>query len=215
MIQIETWFPIHMGHVVNPFHKEIEDELTQQCLKIKKSYKKEFEEYRDFSSSYSQGPALDWFRFQDASSYSLLEDQKFNRINNWIDDQVNEYAEQLAFYKKLKCVEGWFNIYEKYDYAGYHVHPPNVVSCVYFLNCEEETAGKLIFKNNNDAQGVFSSRAKSPITSVVSHNPTPGKLVIFSSDLEHCAQQHLTDDLRITLAYNHTTENDVEKRVKK
>ena len=46
MVQIDQWFPIHVGWILNPFHKEIEDELTQQCLKIKKSHKKDFEEFR-------------------------------------------------------------------------------------------------------------------------------------------------------------------------
>ena len=51
MNEIQEWFPIHIGHAFNPFHKEIEDELTQQCLKIKSSYKKDFEEFRKVSST--------------------------------------------------------------------------------------------------------------------------------------------------------------------
>ena len=46
--------------------------------------------------------------------------------------------EKLAFFKKLKCVGGWFNVYEKYEFTDYHDHRPNTLSCVYFLNCEEE-----------------------------------------------------------------------------
>ena len=40
--------------------------------------------------------------------------------------------------------------------------------------------------------------------SYMCYNPDPGKLVIFSSTLDHAVQQHNTDDLRITLAYNYT-----------
>ena len=110
---------------------------------------------------------------------------------------------------ELNRTEGWFNIFEKYEYSGYHDHRPCVLSCVYFLNCEEKSA-KLLIRNTHDDLVHYAE-----IPSIIYHHPIPGKLVIFSSDLEHCAQQHLTDDLRITLAYNHTTENDVEKRVKK
>ena len=197
MMQIEQWFPIHIGHVFNPFHKKIEDKLTQQCLKIKSSYKKDFKEFRKERND-SQSPALDWFHFQDKSPYNLLEDQKFNRLHSWVDDQINIYAEKLEICKelRLKCVGGWFNVYEKYEHADCHRHPGNVFSCVYFLNCEENTGAKLLFKSGRSGKSYVED-------SLVSHNPFPGKLVIFSSYLDHAVQQHNTDNLRITLAYNY------------
>ena len=207
-MQIEQWFPVHIGYVHNPFHKEIEDELTQQCLEIKKFYKKDFEEYRkEKINSPSSSPLLDWFHFQAwlqiTNSYRLLEDQKFNKLHNWIDDQVHEYTEKLIYKKKLKCVDGWFNVYEKYEYADYHNHIPSILSCVYFLNGEEEGGAKLLIRNKNDEPVNYSGRAAS-MFSVMYHNPLPGKLVLFSSHLEHSVQQHNTDNLRITLAYNYT-----------
>ena len=199
MIQIDQWFPIHIGCVINPFHEEIENELTQQCVNIKKSYKKDFEKYRkkDEIKNSSQSPLLDWLYFQQNSPYNLLEDQKFNRLHNWIDDQIGEYTEKLKFKRKVKCSEGWFNVYEKYEYADYHSHIPNILSCVYFLNCEEKGA-KLLIRNKNDALVYHCD-----IVSIIYHHPIPGKLVIFSSHLEHAVQQHNTDNLRITLAYNY------------
>ena len=204
MIQIEEWFPVHVGYVFNPFHKEIEDELTQRCLKIKKSYKKDFEEYRkiDGIKNSSLSPLLDWFHFQDRASYRLLKDQKFNRLHNWIDDQIREYTEELKFKRNPKCIEGWFNVYEKYEYADYHNHIPFIVSCVYFLNCEEEDGAKLLIRNKND-EPVNYSNISASMFSLMYHEPTPGKLVIFLSHLEHAVQQHNTDNLRITLAYNY------------
>ena len=204
MMQIEQWFPIHIGHVFNPFHKKIEDKLTQQCLKIKSSYKKDFKEFRKERND-SQSPALDWFHFQDKSPYKLLEDQKFNRLHNWIDDQVKNMTERMAIGKEIKCSQGWFNSYEKYEYTEYHHHRPNILSCVYFLN-SEETGAKLLIKNNSagdDLAAYCDTPAEYPVVSYMYHDPTPGKLVIFPSYLEHAVQQHNTDDLRITLAYNY------------
>ena len=133
-LNIEQWFPIHIGYVFNPFHKEIEDDLTQVCLQTKKFYKKQFDNYVK-ESDISSSPLLDWYQFQkQKTSYRLLEDQKFTRLHDWIDDQINLYIEQLEFTTgKLKCNEGWFNVYEKYEFTDYHNHIPNVVSCVYFL----------------------------------------------------------------------------------
>ena len=214
-MQIEQWFPIHIGFAHNPFHKEIEDELTRQCVKIKKSYKKDFEEFRKISmKNDSQSPLLDWFKFQSNGSYKLLEDQKFDKLHNWIDNQIREFAETLGFVDKLKCEAGWFNIYEKYEYADYHHHRPSALSCVYFLNCEENAGAKLFIRNSNDALIHYcddpnfdangpNSTTKSSIIPLMYHDPFPGKLVVFSSHLEHAVQQHNTDNLRITLSYNY------------
>ena len=201
-MQIDQWFPIHIGQALNPFHKEIEDELTQECLKIKKSYKKDFEKFKKFrkedNNDCSPSALLSWFHFQRDADYKLLEDQKFNRLHSWIDDQINIYAEKLEVCKEggLKCVDGWFNVYEKYEHADFHAHFGNVLSCVYFLNCEENAGAKLLFKSGRSGKSYVED-------SLVSYNPFPGKLVIFSSYLDHAVQQHNTDNLRITLAYNY------------
>jgi len=201
-MQIEQWFPIHIGYAHNPFHKEIEDELTQQCLKIKKSCKGDFEKFMKEDVT-APSSLQQWYRFTAIKlSYQLLKDQKFSRLHSWIDDQINEYTEKLRFFKKLKCVEGWFNVYEKYEFTDYHDHRPNILSCVYFLNCEEEAGAKLLIRNNHDDLIVHCESG--PVISSMYHNPFPGKLVVFSSDTEHAVQQHNTDNLRITLAYNYT-----------
>ena len=203
IIKIEQWFPIHIGYVYNPFHKEIEDDLTQQCLKIKKTYKKDSDQFqKEEFNNLSSSPLLNWYQFQKHKiSYMLLKDQKFSRLHDWIDDQINLYIEQLEFTTgKLKCNEGWFNVYEKYEFTDYHNHIPNVVSCVYFLNCTEpNSAAKLLIKNKSSND--YSSYSKL-FPSYMCYNQDPGKLVIFSSTLDHAVQQHNTDDLRITLAYN-------------
>ena len=205
MIQIEQWFPIHIGCSINPFHKEIEDELTQRCLELKELFKEDFEKYKkDEANSTLSSPLTSWFNFQDQkSSYDMMRDQKFDRLHNWIDNQIAEFTEKLVFRKKLNCTDGWFNFYEKYDFQDYHHHRPNALACVYFLNCKEEAGAKLLIKNTNDALTDWCNPAESSVIPLMYHNPFPGKLVIFSGYLEHAVQQHNTDDLRISLAYNY------------
>ena len=209
MVHIEQWFPIHIGYVYNPFHKEIEDELTQLCLERKNSSEKVFEEFRkERRESTSGSPTQAWFLYQinhPSYDYDLKEDQKFRRLHNWIDDQVKNMTERMAIGKEIKCSQGWFNSYEKYEYTEYHHHRPNILSCVYFLN-SEETGAKLLIKNNSagdDLAAYCDTPAEYPLVSYMYHDPTPGKLVIFPAYLEHAVQQHNTDDLRITLAYNY------------
>ena len=125
--------------------------------------------------------------------------------NNKIDDQIEEYANTFSITTstlEMKCVDGWFNVLEKYDFQDYHTHRPNILSCVYFLNCEEEAGAKLLFRNTNDFLVDYCS-SESSLLPLIFHQPFPGKLVIFSSHLEHAVQQQNTNNTRITLAYNY------------
>ena len=125
-------------------------------------------------------------------------------------------AESVSLSKEIYCAQGWFNSYEKYDYTEYHNHSPCIFSCVYFLNCEEETGAKLLIKNNNDSGGlanICKTPALTPVVSFMYHNPFPGKLVIFPSYLDHAVQQKNTDNLRMTLAYNYNLVSEKEKKI--
>ena len=203
IMKIEQWFPIHIGYVYNPFHKEIEDDLTQQCLKIKKTYKKDSDQFqKEEFNNLSSSQLLNWYQFQKHKiSYMLLKDQKFSRLHDWIDSQINIYTKQLKFtVSELKCNEGWFNVYEKHEFTDYHNHAPNAVSCVYFLNCTNPQSGaKLLVKNNHEDLTAYTDL----VPSYICYDPNPGKLVVFSSYLDHGVQQHNTNDLRITLSYNY------------
>ncbi len=217
MIQIEHWFPIYIGYAHNPFHKEIEKELTELCLERKKSAKEDYEKFRKEKKETIPGsPTREWYGYQQNTSYQILKDQKFSRLHNWIDVQVKEVAESVSLSKEIYCAQGWFNSYEKYDYTEYHNHSPSIFSCVYFLNCEEETGAKLLIKNNNDSGGlanICKTPALTPVVSFMYHNPFPGKLVIFPSYLDHAVQQKNTDNLRMTLAYNYNLVSEKEKKI--
>ena len=39
-VTIDQVFPAHIGYVFNPHHNEIEKELTDHCLELKKTVKK-------------------------------------------------------------------------------------------------------------------------------------------------------------------------------
>ena len=134
MIRIEHWFPTYISYVHNPFHKEIEKELTKLCLERKKTTKENYEKFRkEKKESIPGSPTREWYVYQQNTSYQILEDQKFRRLHNWIDVQVKEVAESVSLSKKIYCAQGWFNTYEKYDYTEYHNHNPSIFSCVYFL----------------------------------------------------------------------------------
>tara|TARA_R100000656_G_scaffold114111_1_gene86448 strand:+ start:2931 stop:3518 length:588 start_codon:yes stop_codon:yes gene_type:complete len=179
-VEIESFFPEYVGYIFNPFHKEIEDSLSQHCLKL----------YNKKKQNWISGGS-----FKLKETYNILKDSKFDKLNNWIDESVKDFSSQLSFFIPLKCMEGWFNIYNKNDFQMYHDHRPMIVSCVYFLQCKKEGA-PLFFMNDRELQ-LYTPQGG------IQHSPVPGKLVIFSSYIGHGVGKHEDDSPRVTLAHNY------------
>ena len=123
MMQIEQWFPIHIGYVHNPFHKEIEDELTQRCLEVKELLREDFEKgVKEDTNNTNSSPLTTWYNFQARSSYEILKDQKFSRLHNWIDDQVGEFTEKFHNFRNAICKNRIIAIEELFEnrhFIGY------------------------------------------------------------------------------------------------
>jgi len=183
---IEQFFPIHVGYANNPFHDELEKQLIDHCLNLKNTVKKGGHGWISDST------------YNTCGTYNILEDKKFERLNNWVHENVESFADSLNFRIKPKCSEGWFNIYKKYDYQEYHCHKPYIISCTYFLKSNMDKPSKIFFKNDRELLSYSRN-----LQSDVWHKPEPGKLVIFGSYVEHAVEQNKSDDLRIALAYNY------------
>jgi len=182
---IEQFFPIHVGYAFNPFHGEIEEELINHCTNLKRTVRKG-------GNSWISNKT-----YNTCDTHNILNDKKFERLNNWIHQNVNQFTNELSFNMQLKCYEGWFNIYEKYDYQEFHKHNPYIISCTYFLK-SEENASKIFLKNDRELL-LYSN----DLSSDTHYSPHPGKLLIFSSYVDHAVERNEADNTRITLAYNY------------
>ena len=127
-------------------------------------------------------------------------DEKFERLNNWIKDEVKKYVDTLRMKVNLKY-EGnaFFNIYKKHDYQETHDHAGSIISCIYFLKSNEKSS-RVFFKSR--MYDNIEHDSSNPPTGNVWFESQPGKLLIFRSYVQHFVEQHLDEEERISLAYN-------------
>lgn len=189
---IEQWYPTFIGYCDYYEHKKIEKNLIKECLLIKKS---------------TQKGGKNWISnktYNTIDTYNILENKKFLQLNNWILNKVLQYSNVLKYKNKYKCIEGWFNVYKKYDYQEYHDHSECTFSAVYFLKSNPEKSSKIYFKFNNTKNIMEPTPDPSfKLTyGTVFYNPVPGRLLIFPSTLKHCVERHEEKKIRISLAYN-------------
>jgi len=198
MINMYKYFPTIIGEVINKDHFQYENKLVNKCLHLQEKIKSGGEDWISKETYNTLG------------KYNLFYDNDFLEINNFINQQVIQYCKNLKI--DSNCLEkepsdSWFNIYKKNNFQEYHFHSNTLISTVYFLKC-----------NNNSARIFFKSPIIDQINPTIESytddtyeriffNPVPGKLLIFRGYLEHAVEQQQDNDMRITLAYNYRKAN--------
>ena len=182
---IENWFPISIGYVFNPNHREIESSLVSRCLDIK-----------GVVSSGGDGWSSDVYNTE--GKHDVWADEKFDELNKWIMLQVNSYKDSSITSPEtnfeLSKIEGWMNIYQNGDYQEYHNHIGSFISCIYFLKADENASYVRFKAPYYDTHNVSDN--------ISFYKPDPGKLLIFRSYIPHSVCKHTDDNLRISVAYN-------------
>ena len=188
-MQIEQFFPTNISNSFCPFHNEIKERLIDHCFSISKTIKKSDNIFQNNGQLYTT-----------YGTHDILLDEKFERLNNWIKEEVKKYVDTLRMKVNLKY-EGnaFFNIYKKHDYQETHDHAGSIISCIYFLKSNEKSS-RVFFKSR--MYDNIEHDSSNPPTGNVWFESQPGKLLIFRSYVQHFVEQHLDEEERISLAYN-------------
>ena len=170
-MQIEQFFPTNISNSFCPFHNEIQEQLIDHCFSISKTIKKSDNIFQNNGQLYTT-----------YGTHDILLDEKFERLNSWIKDEVKKYVDTLRMKVNLKY-EGnaFFN------------------SCIYFLKSNEKSS-RVFFKSR--MYDNIEHDSSNPPTGNVWFESQPGKLLIFRSYVQHFVEQHLDEEERISLAYN-------------
>ena len=190
-IELEHWFPTTIGYVFNPNHNEIQDELVEHCKTLKQSV----------SSGGQDWLSKNTYNTSDGK-HDCFEDEKFSMLNQWVSQQVYEYADMLKIKKPLLPHCSWFNIYDQNDYQEFHVHPGLTISAIYMLAGDEDSA-KVYFKSpKNEMFHIEYEELSSNTFGTINYNVDAGKLLLFTSDTSHSVERHNNSKDRITVSYN-------------
>ena len=135
-MQIEQFFPTNISNSFCPFHNEIQERLIDHCFSISKTIKKSDNIFQNNGQLYTT-----------YGTHDILLDEKFERLNSWIKNEVKKYVDTLRMKVNLKY-EGnaFFNIYKKHDYQETHDHAGSMISCIYFLKSNEKSS-RVFFKS--------------------------------------------------------------------
>lgn len=96
----------------------------------------------------------------------------------------------------------WININGKYNFNYPHEHNSSVFSGVYYVKCNKES-GNLIFERpDNQKFFIDESRDNEYRFQAYSIQPKPSQLFIFPSYLKHFVEPNLSNDDRISIAFN-------------
>jgi len=189
-MNIEPIFATALGVSINTDHDKMKDGPIKYCLSQSKNIK--------------QG-GDNWHAkvYNTCGTRNLINIPEFKNLNNWVFQEIVEYAKQLGFKNiKLTPHDSWFNVYNKYDYQEFHDHGDSDISAVYFLESDEQNAN-LIFKSKEPSGFNHVFVKDNPYTwKNFNVPPIAGRLVVFKSHMEHSVEQQLEDRTRITLAYN-------------
>lgn len=133
------------------------------------------------------------------SSYDILKDDRFKKLNEWVLEQANMYCKKIKSNNKLKFHNSWFTIYRDKDFQEYHTHPGSTLSGIFILQASDKCA-RTIFESDG-LENIDDLQAE-VFHKLVYYKPTPGRLLLFRSSLRHCVEQQKGDGDRISIAYN-------------
>jgi uncharacterized protein (TIGR02466 family) len=135
----------------------------------------------------------------------VLHDARLERVKNFIDDGVKNYVNSIIIPKnniEFYVTQSWFNYTKPGQFHHRHNHPNSILSGVFYFNADPEK-DKIQF--SNDIYRTISIPAKEW---TIRNSKTwwvpvaTGDLIIFPSYLEHMVEQTVSDETRISLAFN-------------
>lgn len=144
--------------------------------------------------------------------YQIHKDKRFNKLTDWITEQVKQYVVAHNFPGQYEPYESWCIDYKKGSYNPAHVHTGSTISVSFYLEGYttdipisfrgpyfKDMANPFQISPKENGESHYFNEFTSP-----SHwyYPLTGRLLIFRSFLEHEVDKKINDDTRIVLSMN-------------
>jgi uncharacterized protein (TIGR02466 family) len=143
-------------------------------------------------------------------SNDIQQDEEVESLIDTINNKLVEVHQYSGLNKNERLIVDnmWININSKYSYNRSHIHAKSFFSGVYYIKVPENS-GSLNFKNPSELQRLFVNDIDHHIADLSSFTaqnwtvqPHADMMVLFPSWLEHDVDQNLSDDTRISIAFN-------------
>ena len=141
------------------------------------------------------------------SNQLLVEDvektQELKKIVKTVYNSAVSVANSWKYNNELSFVSCWLNINKPGDFNEQHRHPGTNLSAVYYVKANPNS-GNIWFIRDGRTEDYFPNIGKntSHTTPRVSELPQNGRFYIFPSHIDHKVDPNLSDDDRISMAFN-------------
>lgn len=145
------------------------------------------------------------------SKYNLENLDIFDPLKEFIWQSILDYNKFVGFdpinMETTRLGVVWGNINGKYSYHEQHIHPNSFLSGVYYVNAPKGSGNINFIDPRNSIRSVEMepNRDKDltdPLRRSIEVEPQDGMLLLFPSWLGHEVQQNLTENDRVSIAFN-------------
>ena len=155
----------------------------------------------DISLKYSQGSYTSFYNRTD-----ILDEDCLQNLKHFVQESVEQAHKHCGLGGGLQFTQSWANINRKYSYHEQHHHCPNIWSGVYYVQAQDNDA-TICFVNSNIINSSWPYKADKIYNNDLNSSQTvcrvtTGMLLIFPSYLQHKVSQHMSDNERISIAFN-------------
>ncbi len=176
-------------------HEELNSQLKIYIEKLK------LEDSRGISKSNTSG----WHSKEDLHKHENPHIQIFHKLlYTSIGSYIKSYDESLDIRKFELKIGSWANVNLTGGSNVAHCHPNSLVSGTYYVNLPDTDIPKIRFFNMSGTQHLKNKSVLGCrfIPDVHSITPSAGSLIIFPSSLYHSVDVNLTNQPRISIAFN-------------
>jgi len=98
----------------------------------------------------------------------------------------------------------WCNVNPQNSFNRCHLHPDSIISGIYYVKVPEDSGKLRLFNPNVHSRMQVSCYDKCPIWKEpeIVYTPYEKKLIMFPSEILHEVEPNLSDDYRVSIAFN-------------
>ena len=142
---------------------------------------------------------------QTSAYRTVLKEKKLQTLHNWIQNQVENYYEEV--YKPQKdneiyITQSWCNYTDKGQFHHKHAHPNSFLSGIYYVNVNPKLDKIFFFRDGYERIDIPARDWNHWNSKSWWFNIDNDVLVIFPSYLTHMVQQVEAEETRISLSFN-------------
>ena len=179
----------------NIFLKEIDnDTLSKEVYSIRESNDGEtFSNQGGWHSKY-------------LSDQEILNKEEFKKLSKVIKECVNVLSKKWGIrHNDLSKESFWCNINNYKDFNIPHSHPSSIMSAVYYVKTNKDSGGIVFVRPDNQKFFFVPDQVNEYTEEKSVFLPQDGHLLIFPSYLEHYVLPNMSNEDRISIAYNFLT----------